>query len=62
MNDKVDPLRPTLAYTTFMQVFNNLKRECRLVDDHEKYTPMGYIENTFWRLFLGVSYAIGKNR
>jgi len=55
-------MRPTLAYTTFMQVFNNLKRECRLVDEKERYSPMGYIENTFWRIFLGVSYFIAKGR
>ena len=58
VNDKVNQNRPTLAYTTFMQVFNNLKRECRLVDDTYKYEPMGYIENMWWRLFLNCSYIV----
>ena len=62
VNENPDVKNPTIAYKTFMQVFNNLKRECRPVDPNEKYAPLGYIENTFWKLFLNVSYAIGKNR
>ncbi len=62
VNDKADLKTPTLAYTTFMQVFNNLKRECRPVDISEKYSPMGYIENTFWKIFLAGSYATVRGR
>ncbi len=32
INQRHDTNNPTLAYRTFMQVFNNLKRECREVD------------------------------
>lgn len=62
VNDKLDTNNPTIAYRTFMQVFNNLKRECRPVDPKETFAPMGYIENTFWRIFLGCSYIVAKNR
>lgn len=62
VNENADENKPTLAYTTFMQVFNNLKRECRRVDMNEKYTATSYIENAFWKLFLACSYATARGR
>lgn len=62
VNEHTDIEKPTLAYKTFLKVFNNLKRECRIVDENEKYRPMGKIENMFWRFFLNTSYLITKNR
>lgn len=54
--------KPTLAYSTFMKVFNNLKRECRPIDRDEQYTAMGKIENMWWRFFLATSYLVVRNR
>ena len=62
VNEKADPNNPTLAHRTFLQVFNNLKRECRPVDMNEQYSPMGYIENMMWKVCLGCSYFVGRNR
>lgn len=62
VNERPDPQNPTLAYLTFMKVFNNLKRECRMVDPHERYTPMGKLENMWWRLFLACSYWSARQR
>jgi phosphatidylserine/phosphatidylglycerophosphate/cardiolipin synthase-like enzyme len=60
VNEHPDPGNPTLAYNTFMKVFNNLKRECRPVDPTECYTPMGKLENLWWRFFLSCSYLVGR--
>lgn len=62
VNENVDPKKPTLAYLTFLRVFNNLKRECRLVDQFENYTAMGKLENMWWRFFLSCSYIVARNR
>ena len=62
VNEGANTRPPTLAYTTFLRVFMNLQRECRPVDPDEWYTPMGKLENLWWRLFLSVSYFSGKNR
>ena len=61
-NKNPDPNNPTLAYMTFMKVFNNLKRECRKVDMNERYTPMGLIENNRWKFFMSTSYLLTRNR
>ena len=57
-----DSVGQTQGYRTFMKVFNNLKRECREVDMDEKLSPMGYIENAWWKFFLGCSYFTSRNR
>jgi phosphatidylserine/phosphatidylglycerophosphate/cardiolipin synthase-like enzyme len=62
VNEGANTRPPTLAYTTFLRVFMNLQRECRPVDRDEWYTPMGKIENLWWRFFLACSYFAGKNR
>lgn len=62
VNEQAKDKPDTLAYLTFMKVFNNLKRECRLVDQEERYTPMGKLENMWWRLFLACSYLVARNR
>ena len=50
------------AHRQFVQVFNKLREECRPVDFTERFTPCGYIENTFWQLVLNVSHWIANNR
>jgi hypothetical protein len=45
-----------------MKVFNNLKRECRPINREERYSPMGKIENMWWRFFLSCSYIAARNR
>ena len=62
VNEKAHEHPETLAYRTFMKVFNNLKRECRPVDFNERYTPMGKLENMWWRFFLSCSYIFASQR
>ncbi len=62
VNEDADKKPSTLAYRSFMKVFNNLKRECRPIDRDERYTMMGKIENMWWRFFLACSYATAKRR
>ena len=50
------------AHQQFLKVFNSLQRESRPVDFEERYTPLGYAENAFWRLFLNVSHFVANNR
>jgi phosphatidylserine/phosphatidylglycerophosphate/cardiolipin synthase-like enzyme len=60
VNENVKDHPPTIAYQSFMKVFNNLKRECRLVDKDEWYSPMGKLENMWWRFFLNCSYLVAR--
>lgn len=62
VNENPDPKNPTLAYLTFLKVFNNLKRECRPVDREERYSPMGKLENYWWKFFLACSYYCASQR
>lgn len=62
VNEKVTDHPETLAYRSFMKVFNNLKRECRPVDFNERYSPMGKLENMWWRFFLSTSYIFASQR
>jgi len=62
VNEDADKKPPTLAYRSFMKVFNNLLRECRPIDRDEWYSPMGKLENMWWRFFLDCSYLVAKNR
>ena len=50
------------ANQQFIEIFNRLKQECRPVDFNESYSIGGYIENQFWKIVLGASYALGNNR
>jgi len=50
------------VHKQFMQVFTKLQRESRPVDFNETYTASGYIEITFWKIFLGFSHWIANNR
>ena len=36
------------AHRQFTEVFHRLREESRPVDWTERFTPCGYIENTFW--------------
>lgn len=62
VNEDADKKPPTLAYKSYMKVFNNLLRECRPIDRDEWYTPMGKLENMWWRFFLNASYLVARQR
>ena len=50
------------AHRQFTDIFNRLRAESRPVDFSESFTPIGYIENTFWQLVLNVSHTIANNK
>jgi phosphatidylserine/phosphatidylglycerophosphate/cardiolipin synthase-like enzyme len=54
--------KDTKAFQQFNRIFAGLQRECRPVDFDEKYSPMEYVENSWWAAVLKVSYWMGNNR
>ena len=49
-------------YKEFKLIYNNLKRESRVVDPYEAYSYGSYFENRFWRLSLFIIRWFCANR